>query len=422
MLPNGVVTPKLFYRTHDFVEVMPDPHLNLVIGPNGSGKSSLMCALCLVFAGSLKALGRQSRFDEFIKWGQDHAEVEVEIIAQPYCISWIIRIVQMQRYISIFVQSFARGYNIQVDNLCQFLAQDNVVQFSRQSPLGLLKNTTEAVSCSHRSVTKCALCFFKRFHGFTNVISNMFDAPSGVKSYLCTLHNVSRICVGTMKTEKSLSAVVPFMCQRGLSVFFTPNLKVATSTSNLLTAKKQWISEAKKLAESISKRFGVLMRQLGYDGEVRLDVPNDEEAPIDHCGLRIMVQFGSGGVFRELNDHHQSGGERSVSIILYMFALQQLSVVPFRCVDEINQGMDPENERKVFDLMVKMLSGSNYDSQLGGTQYIMFTPKLLPNCNFGEETKLWCMLNGIGATSQKVLTDALKEALDDSSYDQMECA
>ena len=32
--------------------------------------------------------------------------------------------------------------------------------------------------------------------------------------------------------------------------------------------------------------------------------------------------------------------------------LQELTKCPFRCVDEINQGMDPINERKIFKLVV----------------------------------------------------------------------
>ena len=36
---------------------------------------------------------------------------------------------------------------------------------------------------------------------------------------------------------------------------------------------------------------------------------------------------------------------------LYMLALQELTTVPFRCVDEINQGMDATNERRVFELL-----------------------------------------------------------------------
>ena len=36
-----------------------------------------------------------------------------------------------------------------------------------------------------------------------------------------------------------------------------------------------------------------------------------------------------------------------------MMALQALTKVPFRCVDEINQGMDEKNERRVFDLLIE---------------------------------------------------------------------
>jgi len=34
----------------------------------------------------------------------------------------------------------------------------------------------------------------------------------------------------------------------------------------------------------------------------------------------------------------QSGGEKSVTTAVYMMALKELTQVPFRCVDEINQG------------------------------------------------------------------------------------
>lgn len=48
-----------------------------------------------------------------------------------------------------------------------------------------------------------------------------------------------------------------------------------------------------------------------------------------------------------LDSHRQSGGERAVSTIFYLMALQSLARAPFRLVDEINQGMDPRNERSV---------------------------------------------------------------------------
>lgn len=47
------------------------------------------------------------------------------------------------------------------------------------------------------------------------------------------------------------------------------------------------------------------------------------------------------GQLQVLSAHHQSGGERSVSTILYLVSLQDLTNCPFRVVDEINQGKLP---------------------------------------------------------------------------------
>ena len=54
------------------------------------------------------------------------------------------------------------------------------------------------------------------------------------------------------------------------------------------------------------------------------------------------MKFRDAEPLRELNQYHQSGGERSVSTVLYMMALQELAKCPFRCVDEINQVGDDD--------------------------------------------------------------------------------
>lgn len=43
--------------------------------------------------------------------------------------------------------------------------------------------------------------------------------------------------------------------------------------------------------------------------------------------------------------------ERSVATMLYLISLQDLTPCPFRLVDEINQGMDPYNERMIFQVV-----------------------------------------------------------------------
>ena len=54
-------------------------------------------------------------------------------------------------------------------------------------------------------------------------------------------------------------------------------------------------------------------------------------------GVRIRVKFRDTEQLAELTPYQQSGGERSVSTVLYMISLQELTRCPFRCVDEINQ-------------------------------------------------------------------------------------
>ena len=78
------------------------------------------------------------------------------------------------------------------------------------------------------------------------------------------------------------------------------------------------------------------------------------------------MRFRAGEDWSELAKGRQSGGEMSVTTAVYMLALQvcrgveilvlpflmllliqELTTVPFRCVDEINQGLDERNERRV---------------------------------------------------------------------------
>lgn len=81
------------------------------------------------------------------------------------------------------------------------------------------------------------------------------------------------------------------------------------------------------------------------------------------------MKFRDSSELNRLNSRTQSGGERSVSTMLYLMALQNICHVPFRCVDEINQGMDETNERKVFNMMTQLLAEKG--TNLAKTQYFL---------------------------------------------------
>ena len=64
--------------------------------------------------------------------------------------------------------------------------------------------------------------------------------------------------------------------------------------------------------------------------------------------------------------------------------------MPFRCVDEINQGMDEQNERKVFDLLIETSVRAETPSQ-----YFLLTPKLLKDLEFDRGVGIHHVHNGI---------------------------
>ncbi|KAM9751721.1 structural maintenance of chromosomes protein 5 [Menidia menidia] len=155
---------------------------------------------------------------------------------------------------------------------------------------------------------------------------------------------------------------------------------------NISEAKERWLNPLKHLVEQINDKFSEFFRSMQCAGEVDLHSESEEE--YDKYGIRIRVKFHSNTQLHELTPHHQSGGERSVSTMLYLMALQELNRCPFRVVDEINQGMDPINERRVFDIVVRTACKETT------SQYFFITPKLLQNLQYAEEMTILCVHNG----------------------------
>ena len=94
--------------------------------------------------------------------------------------------------------------------------------------------------------------------------------------------------------------------------------------------------------------------------------------------LQVRVRFRESEPLHILDPNRQSGGERSVSTIAFLIALQGVTKTPFRVVDEINQGMDSVNERKIYNLLLASASDP------ASPQCILVTPKLLADLPFNE--------------------------------------
>mmetsp|Transcript_25324 Transcript_25324/g.31539 ORF Transcript_25324/g.31539 Transcript_25324/m.31539 type:complete len:549 (+) Transcript_25324:1-1647(+) len=129
-----------------------------------------------------------------------------------------------------------------------------------------------------------------------------------------------------------------------------------------------WEKRVINCIQKLNDTFSTYMKQMSCGGKVELFKGNGS---FKDYAVHIKVKFREHSDYQILNGKVHSGGERSVSTILYLMSLQDLMFSPFRVVDEINQGMDERNERLVFSRIVRNCCGPRRP------QYFLITPKLL---------------------------------------------
>ncbi|RPA81854.1 P-loop containing nucleoside triphosphate hydrolase protein [Ascobolus immersus RN42] len=146
----------LNFITFSHVVFKPSSGLNVVVGPNGSGKSSLVCAICLGLGWSPRILGRERDVAEFIKRGESEAIVEVDLNIPEHSTYLHVKRVIKKRSSQYFVnknlctekqvREVIKSFNIQLENLCMFLPQERIPEFSALSKETLLRETMLAVN------------------------------------------------------------------------------------------------------------------------------------------------------------------------------------------------------------------------------------------------------------------------------------
>lgn len=138
------------------------------------------------------------------------------------------------------------------------------------------------------------------------------------------------------------------------------------------------VKKLQDLIDRVNDKFSSYFADLGYAGQVCLS--RKDPTDFKSYGVSIKVKFRDGADWSELSRGRQSGGEMSVTTAVYMLALQEMTTVPFRCVDEINQGLDERNERRVWDMI---LAAATTDQ---GSQYFYLAPKMPYNLNYKPGT------------------------------------
>lgn len=163
--PGSIVRVKLKnFVTYTAAEFHLGPSLNMIIGPNGTGKSTLVCAICLGLGWSSEHLGRSKELSSFVKHGASEAEIEIELAkAEGERTNPVVtRILRKEDNKTVFfingkhstksaVMDMCKRFSIQIDNLCQFLPQDRVVEFAKMKDTERLRATLGAAAPAHMS-------------------------------------------------------------------------------------------------------------------------------------------------------------------------------------------------------------------------------------------------------------------------------
>ncbi|KAL1628891.1 Structural maintenance of chromosomes protein 5 [Diplodia seriata] len=213
--PGSIVRVKLTnFVTYTSAEFQLGPSLNMIIGPNGTGKSTLVCAICLGLGWGPQHLGRAKELGEFVKHGAREAEIEIELSGGPQTRDrnpTIRRLIRREGNKSTFslngqqtthkeVIRFCKSFSIQIDNLCQFLPQDRVVEFAALSPVQLLEQTQRAAAPDYMNDWHDQL---KALRNEQKTKTDTRDKQQEVLRDLQNRHNLQRADVERMQERQS---------------------------------------------------------------------------------------------------------------------------------------------------------------------------------------------------------------------------
>jgi len=168
--------------------------------------------------------------------------------------------------------------------------------------------------------------------------------------------------------------------------------------------EQQWKPKLLEAVDKISHKFGEFFAQFNNaQGKTELvceHAESEEELKYSEWHIDILTKFRDDQPWKRLTSSSQSGGEKSVSTMLYLLSLQQVTTVPFRVVDEINQGMDPVNERRIMQILNFECTPKrrHRDDESGVIkhlpQYFVVTPKLLPRLEYSPCSSVFVIFNG----------------------------
>ena len=107
--------------------------------------------------------------------------------------------------------------------------------------------------------------------------------------------------------------------------------------------------------ESVNLHFKSIFTQLSTKGEASLSLENPEEPFED--GLRIKVRI-TGHKFLDIKS--LSGGEKTLTALAFIFAIQEFEPASFYILDEVDAALDKRNSEKLAKLIKKYSDKAQY--------------------------------------------------------------
>jgi chromosome segregation ATPase len=171
---------------------------------------------------------------------------------------------------------------------------------------------------------------------------------------------------------------------------------VGAQSQRVVDLENEWKPMLNELIKTVDAKFAECFARFRCQGEVRLSDGRKRDEDGEPYGdddyeqykIHILVKWRDSEKLHVLGEAgRDSGGERSVTTMVYLISLQDINPAPFRVVDEINQAMDSTNERNIFTCITDACRD-------GGKQYFLLTPKLLPDLDYGKDTAIQLVFNG----------------------------
>ena len=300
---------------------------------------------------------------EFVKTGCREATIEIELQKDhrtrrnPI----ITRIIKKEGSKSTYklngsavsgksVQELARSMNIQIDNLCQFLPQDKVVEFAAMTPVELLQSTQRAAAGPEMLQYHEVL---KKLRGHQKELLTNSKTDREVLSNLESRQDMQRDDVERLKQRDEIKRKVEWMEKcRPIPKYAEAKAKVkaAKDRRNILSA------ELKALTRELAPALRQVNDRQKYEIEVRKALHHSNEIfeKADRTAENIVKK--ATDLDRKLNDFDSMTEAEKRSIKTKREDRNRIQGVISRIQKEMEEEPEPFDPRAVNDKMVRSVT------------------------------------------------------------------